>query len=98
MTKKSEDLLNAPTAKFKDLADKNTETEKLTLGYKSIQTSLMVTMEKFHEYNKNNNELSSRREAELERHRREITNRKTGLKMKSIKLLKESKKSRKLSI
>ena len=52
MTKKSEDLLNAPTAKFKDLADKNTETEKLTLGYKSIQTSLMVTMEKLHEYNK----------------------------------------------
>ena len=49
LIKKSEDLLVALTAKSKDLADKNTEMEKLSLEYKSLQKALIVTTEKLHE-------------------------------------------------
>ena len=82
MDKKSDDLLGALTAKSKDLTDKNTEMKKLSLEYKILQKALIVTTEKLHEYNQNNNELSSRREAERARHLHEITNLKTALKMK----------------
>ena len=98
MDKKSDDLLGALTVKSKNLTDNNTEMKKLSLEYKSLQKALIVTTEKLHEYNQNNNGLSSSREAERARHLHDITNLKTALKMKSIKLLEESRKSDKLSI